>query len=128
VFQLRALCALNRFEEAIEKEGAYRLLSHEPQGQVNLAMNEMKKALAGNGPRGYWRVHLEVEKQAGWGPFDLARDYAQMGETEQAIECLQEAVKKRDVWLTFYGMTDWTLDPVRSDPRFHHILRQMNLE
>jgi len=50
----------------------------------------------------------------------------QVGEKDQALELLEKAYKEREVSL-------WTLkisskfDPIRDDPRFHDLLRRMNL-
>ena len=54
--------------------------------------------------------------------------YAQMGEKQKAIESLQTALEEREFELTFYVITDWMLDPLRAEPRFHAILKQMRLE
>ena len=51
-----------------------------------------------------------------------------MGENQKALESLQTALEEREFNLTFYVMTDWTLDPLRAEPRFHAILKQMRLE
>jgi serine/threonine protein kinase/Tfp pilus assembly protein PilF len=127
-FRIRALCALGRYDEAIETEQKERLLKGESTEQVDTKIGALKEALATEGAKGYWRRQLEEAKQAGVSPFWQARAYAQMGEDEPAIQCLRDAVKARDVWLTFHVMTDWTLDPVRSDPRFHDILKEMGLQ
>ena len=86
------------------------------------------EAFAVDGAKGYWRLQLEEAKQAGDFLFSRAGIYAQLGENQPAMDCLQAAVKERDVWLTFYVMTDWTLDPLRSEPDFHAILKEMGLE
>ncbi len=127
-FRIRALCALGRYGEAIDTDRKFRLLSGESPEKVDTWIRQLQEVFASEGTKGYYRMKLEAAEKAGSSSFWLSRIYAQMGETEKAIACLQDALKNRDVFLTLYVMTDWTLDPVRSDPRFHAILRAMNLE
>ena len=130
------MCALGRYLEAIETERTARLLSGEPHEKVDAELQGLKKAYEAEGARGYWRMKLKQVLNAstsywyadGKTPYWHARAYAQMGEKQKAIESLQTALKERDFWLTFHVMTDWTLDPLRSDPLIHAILKQMRLE
>ena len=55
----------------------------------------------------------------------LADIYLGLGETEQALQLLEQAYADHDiflVWLKVY----WMYDPLRSDPRFQDLLRRMN--
>jgi tetratricopeptide (TPR) repeat protein len=127
-WRTRILCGLNRYAEALDSDRQLRLLNHEPQEEVRQDIALLKNALKAQGPKVYWRRELEGCKRDKQGPYFEALAQAQLGETNEAIRCLQTALKERNVWLTFRVMTDWELDPVRSDPRFHTILRTMHLE
>jgi tetratricopeptide (TPR) repeat protein len=126
--RIGALCALGRYDKAIETERKYRLLKGDPAGQVEAEIRKLEAAFATEGAKGYWRIELGEAKKDDDNPYGLAGVYAQLGDTEAAITCLQTAVKERHVYLTWNVMTDWTLDPLRSDPRFHAILKEMHLE
>ena len=60
-------------------------------------------------------------------PAALAIIYLSLGDKEQALALLERAFAERDFWL--WGLKtvpDW--DPLRSDPRFQRLLRQLNFE
>ena len=60
-------------------------------------------------------------------PSLFAEYHAQLGEKDQAFEWLETAYDQRDGQLSFLNvMPLW--DPLRDDPRFHDLLRRMNLE
>ena len=91
-------------------------------------IRELQEAFKARGAKGFWQVWLEESKKAHDTPYWQACAYSQLGETDLALDSLEEALKARDLWLTFYVMVDWTLDPIRSEPRFHAILNTMHLE
>ena len=101
------------------------------QAEADALGRELLGAYEKDGPKGYWRVQLKYFGS----PFWLARVYAQIHaqtgdkqDKENALRCLQTACDTREWWLTFYVMTDWTLDPLRSDPQFDRILKTMKLK
>ncbi len=55
----------------------------------------------------------------------LASIYLGLGETEKALQYLEEAYQQRDVSLVWLKV-DWRYDPLRSNPRFQSLLRRMN--
>jgi len=57
-------------------------------------------------------------------PTTFATIYASLGEKEQAFEWLEKAYQARD---SSMFMVDPQLEPLRDDPRFHDLLRRMNL-
>jgi hypothetical protein len=52
-------------------------------------------------------------------PYNLALVCAGLGETEAAIDYLQEAFEDRDVHMTF--LLDYKWDKLRSNERFQHL-------
>jgi eukaryotic-like serine/threonine-protein kinase len=48
-------------------------------------------------------------------------------ETDQAFDWLEKAVDEHDQWI-FFIHADNSFDPLRSHPRYHALLRKMNLE
>jgi len=60
-------------------------------------------------------------------PTALAGLYVALGDQEQAFALLEKAYAERD-FLLRYLKTDSDWDPLRSNPRFQRLLRQMNLE
>ncbi|HKP85642.1 MAG TPA: protein kinase [Blastocatellia bacterium] len=58
-------------------------------------------------------------------PYLLAVIYCWLGETEQALTLMREAVKIGDAWVCWF-VVDPQLDPLRRDPRFHELVKQTN--
>jgi len=52
--------------------------------------------------------------------------YTGLGDREQAFKFLEDAYEKRDEWLIWLG-TEPKLDDLRSDPRFHSLLKRVGL-
>ena len=69
------------------------------------------------------------QRQRGGAGVALAAAYLGIGDREKAIMSLQDAVKEHDISLITSAspVADKLYDPIRSDPRFQEILRQMNL-
>jgi pentatricopeptide repeat protein len=59
------------------------------------------------------------------GAYEIAFIHAALGEREQAFEWLERAYEVRDRGL-LYLKVDPALDPLRSDRRFHELVRRMN--
>jgi len=81
-----------------------------------------RHALSGN-----WVEAIRILEATEMAPQIKARWYMRLGETDRAIEVIntamdegRPAVPHVNVWPEF--------DPLRSDPRFHDLLRRMNLE
>jgi TolB-like protein/Flp pilus assembly protein TadD len=56
--------------------------------------------------------------------YELASAYAILGEPDQAFAWFRRAVEERSECLVWARLSPW-LDPVRSDPRFEELLRQV---
>ncbi|MGH9704524.1 MAG: protein kinase domain-containing protein, partial [Candidatus Acidiferrales bacterium] len=60
-------------------------------------------------------------------PYNFAAIYAGLGEKDQAFAYLDRAYADRSGFLAFYLTTDSRLDNLRSDPRYHELLRRIGL-
>ena len=60
-------------------------------------------------------------------PAMLAWVYLGLDQKEEAIQQLQEALRKRDAFLMFLRF-DRRLDPLRQDPRFQEIMKKVGLD
>ena len=71
---------------------------------------------------------VEVAKHAGEGgvAWDAAYNYAMAGDRALALDWLERAYADRDPNMPFIGVNP-IFDPLRAEPRFQTLLRQMNL-
>lgn len=58
-------------------------------------------------------------------PYLVAAAHASCGQREQAFLWLEKAYREHDSWLIFLK-TDLLFEKLRSDPRFHELVRRMN--
>ena len=68
----------------------------------------------------------DLAKERYVSPLDLARLHAQVGQKEKAFAMLEKAVAERSPGLVFLKV-DRAWDPIRSDPRFESIVRQVGI-
>jgi Flp pilus assembly protein TadD len=68
----------------------------------------------------------ERAKKSYVSPFDLALIHAALGEKDKAFVLLDKAVAERSTFLV-YSKWEPRLDPLRPDPRFKQILKQIGL-
>jgi TolB-like protein/Tfp pilus assembly protein PilF len=59
--------------------------------------------------------------------YEVASAYATLGEKDRAFDWFRKAVQDRSECLVWAKVSPW-LDPVRSDPRFETLLRQVGFE
>ena len=76
----------------------------------------LKKAIA---------VRLAQRKNGYYSPYAIAEMYADLGDKDQAFYWLDIAYRERDQLINLN--TDFTLDPIRSDPRFAELVRKVGL-
>jgi eukaryotic-like serine/threonine-protein kinase len=85
-------------------------------------------AMAGNRPAAeqVLKTLLDRTSKSYVSPFDLALIHAGLGQKEEAFRLLGKAIAERSTFLVY---TKWEprLDPLRSDPRFSQILKQIGL-
>jgi len=144
-----------RYEEAIEElemalaanpnfQRAYEMFPviYERQGLYEEAIVAYQKILSEeeltgladayqtSGKEGYWKWWLnswtERAKQRYVSSALFARIYAYLGEEDQAFEWLEKAYEKHEAGPGIRIHPAY--DPLRDDPRFHDLLRRMNLE
>ena len=122
-----AFRGLGDYPKAIEFEGLSRAADGQSQTKIDVKIARLKQGLNRDGTNGYWRAELanacEDEDR-----YEQACCYAQLGRTNEALTCLRELVQEHDRWLAFSIMSEWRLDPIRPEPGFHKILREMHFE
>jgi hypothetical protein len=67
----------------------------------------------------------ELSKRAYVPAYAMVDIYTGLGEKEEAFTWLEKAYEQHCSWLVWLKV-DPELDPLRSDPRFQHLLRRMN--
>ena len=93
------------------------------------SVDHLDERLRRDGPEGYWEWRLAVlQERTSQGefvsPVYLAAAQAALGDTEEALTSLQEAVRDRDRRLVSLR-TDAVWDVMRPDPRFASLLRRI---
>ena len=70
-------------------------------------------------------VRLAQRKNGYYSPYVIAEMYADLGDKDQAFYWLDIAYRERDQLINLN--TDFTLDPIRSDPRFAELVKKVGL-
>jgi serine/threonine protein kinase len=122
IAERNALCGLGGDREALEWDRKFRVSAGQPAEQIERELEAMKKALDEEGPKADWQARTKTTRG-----YELACCYVQLGNTNEALRQLEMARDRKDVILTIHVMTDWRLDPLRSEPGFTNLLRTMNL-
>jgi serine/threonine protein kinase len=115
-----AFLALGRGEEAVE---ALRRWHKRP----NAELDELAGAVRTEGPSAWWRWELALSRTNG-NRYQEACAHAQLGETNDAIACLQQDLTNRMWRLPFSVVNDWRLNPIRSDHRFQEIVKAIGFD
>jgi tetratricopeptide (TPR) repeat protein len=123
----RAYELTGRFGEAIAEFELAAMLAPKgpPEPSSGLAhvfaqMGEHEKALE------ILKQLLEMRKRRYVSPYGIASIYSCLGDVDAAFRWLETAFQEHDQTLVWVGVHP-RLDPLRSDPRFHELLRRMNL-
>jgi TolB-like protein/DNA-binding winged helix-turn-helix (wHTH) protein len=128
----RCYIYLGKYDEAIREQTKARLLTGEDAKMVVMKEETLRKALSAGGPPLYWWRLLELSQmkenppEAFATPYGIAQIYAQLGETEKALESLEKAYADREIPLTEIGIEP-ALDPLRSEPRFQDLLHRIGV-
>jgi len=117
---------LGKFQEAISEFQKAVTLSH----GNSFSSAALAHAFAAAGKReealGILASLERPSKHVYVSPFDIALIHAALGDKEKAFEWLQRAYEERSAFLV-YMKWEPRLDPLRSDPRFQHLQRQVGL-
>jgi DNA-binding winged helix-turn-helix (wHTH) protein/TolB-like protein/Flp pilus assembly protein TadD len=124
---------VNPYEMKGDEQGAFdaSLKQAEAYGRGPDEIVGMKAAFAAGGLKGYWRRDLDRllkrEKSEYIPQFSIARDYARLGEKEQALARLQKAVDDRNFYVVALKVEPlW--DSYRADTRFVKLAQRVGLE
>jgi len=114
--------AVQRFSRAVE------VTKDTPFNSFYLAALGHAYAMAGNRreAENILQTLSDRGKKSYVSPFDLALVHAALGETDEAFALLDKAVAERSTFLV-YSKWEPRLDPLRSDPRFMQVLKQIGL-
>jgi tetratricopeptide (TPR) repeat protein len=116
------------YPQLIEEYKTYGKLSGErDESEVASALDQ---GFRSGGWRGALTNGIEIrqaQRKTGYGSaYDIASMYAELGDKDQAFRWLNTAYQERGEELM--GLkTDFTLDPIRSDPRFAELVRKVGL-
>jgi hypothetical protein len=92
----------------------------------------LRKALAIEGPSGYWKKLLEFGRLPGSPPEtcrtpqQLAIIHTRLGHRSQALSLLEEAYEVRSLGLTEMAVEP-AFEPLHSEPRFQDLCRKLGL-
>ncbi len=120
-----SLRRIGRHEEAIEQAKKAVKLS----GGTPLYLTGLGAAYAEAGreqeARKTIRQLLEMSQSIYVSPYMLALIHIHLGDQEQALDFMEQALAIRDGWVMWFAV-DPQLDPLRSNPRFDELTRQTN--
>jgi len=130
LFALGLACrAGGRYDEGIE---ALERLAAQSQREMPWALAMLGMSLASAGRTDDARRVLEelesLAKRVYVPPVHLAFVRTQLGETDAALALLARALEERNTFLWAWLRHDQAFDPLRSDPRFDTLLKQIQSE
>src|SRR5262249_5116271 len=95
-----------------------------PSEHMGSRINPLVRAYAEGGRKGFLRQSLAMHKLWRDGALYMARDYADLGDKEQAFRELQVAFRQHDIVL--WILCDPEFDPLRPDPRFQRLIQAIH--
>jgi len=115
--------AVAQFKKAVEKDS-----KDSPMHTFLIAGLAQAYALAGRKADAHRVLDdlLEKARQNYVSPFDIALIYTALGEKETALQWLGKAEAERSTFLV-YSKWEPRLDPLRADPRFQQMLKEIGL-
>lgn len=142
---IEALEKTREMDQSYARLPLYLAYTYAAKGMYSKAINEYQEAIklgldtpgtqiflgatyAQSGNRGQAKAILErsLTSKEYVSPADLAILQAALGQRDQAFASLEKAYAAHDLQLQYLG-TDPVFDPLRSDPRFHNLLRRVGL-
>ena len=108
-------------EEALKAEESW--------GASQERMAALRRANEASGAEGLWWKRVELNKKVAGqqylNAFDIANDYALLGDRSETLDWLERAYRVRDARFPYVKFIP-LFDSVRSDPRFQDLMRRMN--
>ena len=89
----------------------------------------LQNASRTSGLRGFWRTKTALDEEPtspGFTAYDVASDYAIIGDRDQSLRWLEKAYADRD-WRLVEIALEPRFDSLRSEPRFQDLHRRINL-
>jgi eukaryotic-like serine/threonine-protein kinase len=115
-----------RYEEAVDEFAKVFELGGGPSERIQKFTTTVKAAYKANGPKGYSRAMAELfesDKSLSPPATVLAGYWLAAGETDKAFAVLEEAFRNHEDGIIF--LRDPRLDAMKSDPRYHDLLRRV---
>jgi tetratricopeptide (TPR) repeat protein len=112
-----------KFEQAIQAMQGSLPYWHS-NSDMQTVIGQLPEAYARSGREGFVRQSIEMHKRFRDAAVYLARDYADLGDKERALQQLEQAFKNRNeirIWI----LIDVELDPLRSEPRFQSLIKRI---
>jgi tetratricopeptide (TPR) repeat protein len=114
---------LGRYEDAVAAFGRANTT-----GGIAVTLGALGHAHAKSGDTDEARLLLEEAREMAErrfvSPYSLATIHLGLGETDAALDFLEQAVREKSVWLIHLHMkVDPRLDPLRTDPRFDLLMK-----
>jgi TolB-like protein/Tfp pilus assembly protein PilF len=92
-------------------------------GHMGNAYARMSRAAEADESISRLKEHVQAD---GIGRYEIALVYAGLGKKDEAFDWLEKSYASRDKGLTYLKI-DPCIEPLRSDPRFHNLLRRVGL-
>ena len=89
----------------------------------------LQNASRKSGLRGFWQTKIVLDQDPtspGFTAYDVAYDYAAVGDRDHSLRWLEKAYTDRD-WRLIEVAVEPRFDSLRSDPRFQDLLRRLHL-
>ena len=110
------------YQKAIEE---FEKLGDQPHALGHAGNTYARMGQIAEAPQMISRAEQYVQKE-GVGRYEIALVYAGLGEKDSAFTWLEKSYDVRDKGLTYLKI-DPCMDPLRSDPRFAHLVRRVGL-
>lgn len=121
-----------KYEQAIKEETRARLLSGEDPKSAVAEGEELRRAFAEGGARGYWLKVLEFcrtkeDPPEGYSSSSgIAIVLATLGENQKALDSLEKAYEEHSLFMTELNIEP-AFDDLKASPRFSDLLRRVHL-
>jgi len=70
----------------------------------------------------------QKSKNAYVSPYTIATVYASLGDKDKAFDLLERAYRQKSLEMAWHLKADFRIDNLRSDPRFHDLMRRVGLK